>query len=87
MNCIMRTDQLDENVYIYYSTIFMSTLYVSKDRVVRHQEFIVVYCITQLSTNVRVCPPALVLLKVRRKFENCRINKYIEKVHLVGPFT
>ena len=32
------------------STIFMSTLHLSKDLVVHHQEFIVVYCITQFCT-------------------------------------
>ena len=42
------------DVFIY-STIFMSTLHVSKDRVVHHQELIVVYCITQLCTIVRMC--------------------------------
>ena len=34
-------------LYIY-STIFMSTLHVSKDLVVHHQDFIIMYCITQL---------------------------------------
>ena len=39
--------------YIFiYSTIFMSTLHVSDDRDVHHQELIVVYCITQLCTIV-----------------------------------
>ena len=42
----------------------MSTLHVSKDLVSNHQEFIVVYCITQLCTVVQTCPAALVLLSV-----------------------
>ena len=38
-------------IYIYiYSTIFMSTLHVSNDRAVHHQQLIVVHCITQLCT-------------------------------------
>ena len=49
--------------YIFiYSTIFISTLHVSKDRVVHHQEFIIVYCITQLCTILQICPVDFVLL-------------------------
>ena len=41
-----------------YSTIFISTLHVSNYRVVHHQAFIVVYCITQLYTIVQMCTAA-----------------------------
>ena len=47
------------NFYIFiYSTIFISTLHFSNDRIVHHQEFVVVYCITQLCAIVQMCSPA-----------------------------
>ena len=42
--------------HLFILQFFMSTLHVSNDRVVHHQELIVVYCITQLCTILRVCP-------------------------------
>ena len=35
-------------IYLFILQFFMSTLHVSKDRAVHHQQLIVVYCITQL---------------------------------------
>ena len=45
-------NQQDALFIFIYSTIFMSTLHVSKDRVVHYQGSIVVYSITQLC---RIC--------------------------------
>ena len=59
-----------------YSTIFISTLHVSNDRVVHNQEFIVVYSITQLCTTVQMCPAALVFKTKAAGYENCRINTH-----------
>ena len=83
-------DQQDAIFCIFiYSTIFMSTLHVSSDLVVHHQEYNVVYCITQLCTIVQMCPAALVF-KTTRSFETCRvdmkicrINKYIKNCILL----
>ena len=49
-------DQQEALFIFVYSTIFI--LHISNDRVFHHQELIVVYCITQLGTIVRMCPAA-----------------------------
>ena len=51
------TNEMHFFIFIY-STIFMSILHVSNNLVLHHQEFIVVYCFTQLCTIVQICPAA-----------------------------
>jgi hypothetical protein len=63
-------NQQDALIYIFInSTIFMSTLHVLNDQVFHHQQFIVVYSITQLYTIVRMFPAALVLLLVAKQMD------------------